>query len=93
MLKVDEAQLAKMEADYPGIVEQIRGFEEANLPACATSTVLIAKLTCSGFRLLTNVALISAKLLKEGLSGTWPRHLKGKRSPCLKLRLRFENLE
>jgi hypothetical protein len=34
MLKVDQDTLAHMESQYPGIQEQIRRFDEAELPAC-----------------------------------------------------------
>lgn len=34
MLKVTKAELDKLEGIYPGIVEQINGFENAVLPAC-----------------------------------------------------------
>lgn len=34
MLKIDEETLDELESKYPGIREQILGFEEATLPAC-----------------------------------------------------------
>ena len=35
MLKVDDETLDKMEAQHPGILEQLSRFENAQLPACA----------------------------------------------------------
>jgi hypothetical protein len=34
MLKIDEATLIMLEDTYPGIVEQVMGFENAELPRC-----------------------------------------------------------
>ncbi len=34
MLKVDQATIHRWEKDYPGITEQILGFENAKLPSC-----------------------------------------------------------
>jgi predicted nucleic-acid-binding Zn-ribbon protein len=34
MLKVNQDELDRMESGYAGIIEQIRRFEDASLPAC-----------------------------------------------------------
>jgi hypothetical protein len=47
MLKEDDAWLAQVEAQYPGIREDIRHFEEAQLPACsACGSADTAKVIC-----------------------------------------------
>lgn len=38
MIKVDKATLRGMEAQHPGIEEQVRRFEEAELPVCPHCT-------------------------------------------------------
>lgn len=34
MLRITEEEIKQLESQYPGIAEQIWGFEEADLPAC-----------------------------------------------------------
>lgn len=62
MIKVDTARLNRMESGYPGIIEQVRGFEDAELPACSNcSSADTADVQCGVIGRAINLAAATSK--------------------------------
>jgi len=69
MLKVDQATLEHMEAGYPGILQEIRYFEGAELPPCShCGSTECADVQCGVIGCMINIAaaITKFKLIANG---------------------------